>query len=124
MWDILDETFTVCFDGKCNYSFKFDRVNLCHTTCVESKYSKEYENIILYVNTIVNYNVWKMRNLIVHEAHVFDIKKLINKIITSCRSRKSFEDTENRITLCKKVDFLQEFYLALCSIRDATYDPG
>ena len=84
------------------------------------------ENIILYVNTVVNYNVWKMHNLIVYEAHVFDLKKLINKIIMSCCSRRGFKDTENRTTLCKQVDFLQEFYLALYSIRDATYDddPG
>ena len=76
------------------------------------------------MNSVVNYNIWKTRNEIVHEDKTFAVDHLINKITASLRSRISIEKTEARLTECKKVPFLQDFFVTLCSIKDATYDPG
>ena len=97
---------------------------MCHFSFVDSKYKKQYENLILYINSITNHNIWKMRNKIFHENETFNLLRLINKITASCRSRKNLENVENRLTNCKKVDFLSEYYVSLCSIKDATFDPG
>ena len=75
------------------------------------------------MNSVVNYNIWKTRNEIVHEDKIFAVDHLINKITASLRSRISIEKAEARLNECKKVPFLQDF-VTLCSIKDATYDPG
>ena len=65
-----------------------------------------------------------MRNKIFHEGETFELEKLVNKIIATCRSRKNFENVEERLTSCRKIEFLNEYYIALCSIKDAMFDPG
>ena len=97
---------------------------MCHFSFVDSKIQKVYENIIVYINSIVNHNIWKLRNQIFHENKTFQLENLINKIAATCRSRKSFENTEERLTSCRKVEFLNEYYISLCSIKDAMFDPG
>ena len=124
LWEILDETTNVCFGGQCKFSFKKQRFQMCNFSLVDCKYQKYYENLILYINSVVNHNIWKMRNKIFHENEEFDSLRLINKITASCRSRKNIENIENRLTTCKKVDFLSEYYVSLCSIKDAMFDPG
>ena len=124
LWEVLDETTQVCFGGLCTYSFKRDRFKMCNFSFVESKIQKSHENIILYINSIVNHNIWKMRNDIFHEGETFELEKLMNKIIATCRSRKNFENVEERLTSCRKIEFLNEYYIALCSIKDAMFDPG
>ena len=124
LWEVLDETTRVCFGGICTYSFKRDRFKMCNFSFVESKIQKSHENIILYINSIVNHNIWKMRNKIFHENEIFDLENLINKISASCRARKNFENVEERLTSCKKVEFLNEYCVSLSSIKDAMFDPG
>ena len=124
VWEILDETILVCFRGNCTYTFKHDRVQMCHFSFVDSRIQKHYQNLILYVNSIVNYNIWKTRNSIVHEGEIFMVDHLINKITASFRSRISIEKMVNRLTECRKVPLLQDFFVTLCSIKDATFDPG
>ena len=124
LWEMLDETTKSCFNGQCKYSFYSERSRKCNFDLVNSKVQKGYEDIILYVNTTVNHNIWKMRNKIFHENEKFDLLRLINKISASLCARKSFEKVENRLTTCKKVDFLNEYQVALGSIRDAMFDPG
>ena len=74
LWEMLDESISVCFDGQCKYSFKNERFKMCRFDLVNNKDQGAYENVILYVNTTVNHNIWKMRNKIFHENESFDIK--------------------------------------------------
>ena len=124
LWEILDETTKVCFKNECKYSFKRDRFQMCHFSFVSSRYQKSFEDIILYINSVVNYNIWKMRNKVFHENENFDLENLINMIVGTCRSRNNFEKNEERLTSTKKVNFLTEYYVSLCSIKDAMFDPG
>ena len=103
---------------------RYERMKMCHFDLVNNKYQKKYEKLILYVNTIVNHNIWKTRNKIFHENEKFDIYKLISKISASLSARRAIENTENRLTASKKVEFLHEYQVAFCSIKDAMFDPG
>ena len=124
LWEILDDATTVCFDGKCNYSFKTDRVQRSHFDLVNSKCQRVYENLILYVSSVINHNIWKKRNKIFHENEVFDLNGLISKISVSLGARINIEKSEDRLTTSTKVDFLKEYHVALSSIKDAMFDPG
>ena len=124
LWEMLDETTNVCFGGQCSFSFHSERVKKCRFDLVNSKYQKRFENLILYVNTTINHNIWKMRNKIFHENGEFDILSLSNKISASLCARRTFERAENRLTTCKKVEFLSEYQVAFGSIKDAMFDPG
>ena len=90
LWEMLDESISVCFDGQCKYSFKNERFKMCRFDLVNNKDQGAYENVILYVNTTVRYK-----------------RKLINKIVASLGARKTFESVEDRLTTCKKVDFFK-----------------
>ena len=124
LWEILDETTKVCFKGDCSYSFKNDRFKMCHFSFVDSVYQKTYEDIILYINSVVNHNIWKTRNEIFHENKIYDLETLVNKITRTCRSRSSYEKNSDRLTSTSKVKFLTEYYVSLSSIKDAMFDPG
>ena len=114
----------VCFSGHCTFSFKSERAHKVHFDLVYSKYQRNYEKIILYVNSIVNFNIWKFRNKIFHENETFDILKLLNKISASMFARKNIEKVEDRLTSCKKIEYLTEFQITFGSIKDAMFDPG
>ena len=124
LWNMLDEVIKECFNGQRNFSFQSDRVYKGNFHLIHSKTQKKYEKIILYVNTITNYNIWEMRNKSFHENEVFELLKLMNKISGSMFARKNIEKNENRLTTCKKVDFLNEFHITFGSIKDAMFDPG
>jgi len=124
LWEMLDEVIRVCFSGHCTFSFKSERAHKVHFDLVYSKYQRNYEKIILYVNSIVNFNIWKFRNKIFHENETFDILKLLNKISASMFARKNIEKVEDRLTTCKKIEYLTEFQITFGSIKDAMFDPG
>ena len=83
-----------------------------------------YENLILYVSSVINHNIWKKRNKIFHEKESFDLNGLISKISVSLGARINIEKSEDRLTTSTKVDFLKEYHVALSSIKDAMFDPG
>ena len=121
LWQILDEAIAVCFANDCKFSFEKCRVRQCHYSLVSIKENGKYQDLILYLNSIVNYNLWKLRNQIVHEDERFDSLKLINKVIASICARKNIE---SRVKKCNKVPFIQEYHVTLASVRDAMFDPG
>ena len=123
LWETLDESIRVCFGGNCNYSFKVDRYQKCNYDIVNSKCQKEYENLIFYISSVINHNIWKKRNLIFHENDSFNVLELLKKICSTLCARKNMEKSD-RLTSTKKVNFLHEYYVTLVSIRDAMFDPG
>ena len=55
----------------------------------------------------------------------FDISHVKASFIRSLVSRKNIEKSD-RLRHCHKVDYIESYCYAICSIRDATYDydPG
>ena len=39
-------------------------------------------------------------------------------------ARKNVEKVEDRLTTCKKIEYLTEFQITFGSIKDAMFDPG
>ena len=124
IWEVMDDSIIACFENKCKYSFKIDRYQKCHFDLVNSRCQKQYENLILYLNAVINHNIWKKRNKIFHENESFDCFELLNKVCASLRGRETMEKNKERLKQGKKVDFLHEYYVTLVSIKDAMFDPG
>ena len=97
LWDIATgviETIT-----KVRFDFHNLRVNLMlDLVNVRLGNLKKYEKMLAYLNTIINYSIWKMRNEIKHESITFSMDRLVGKIIRSIRARKNVDS--------KKIPFI------------------
>ena len=123
LWDFLDDALNATFLNQCRYSFRDSRVRKYDYSLVNLKCKPEYERLLLYLNAIVNTNIWKWRNKIKHDNVQFDISHVKASFIRSLVSRKNIEKSD-RLRHCHKVDYIESYCYAICSIRDATYDPG
>ena len=102
LWDIATgviETIT-----KVRFDFHNLRVNLMlDLVNVRLGNLKKYEKMLVYLNTIINYSIWKMRNEIKHESITFSMDKLVGKIIRSIRARKN---VDSKVVDSKKIPFI------------------
>ena len=72
--------------------------------------------IILYLNTIINYHLWKLRNRCVYEGCIFDFNDIVSRLIKSVGARKrlqSFMFDENL-----KIDRLDEMLSAMIMLHN------
>ena len=120
VWNFLDEALKVCFNNQCKYSFLKQR-RVWNFSLVDCKCESKYVNLILYLNSVVNFNIWKLRNLIFHENVIFNDDQIIGKVISTITARRNME---NSLKSCNQIEHIQPFSIALASIRDAMYDPG
>ena len=120
LWNFLDETLKVCFDQKCKYSFVKCRRSW-NFSVVDVKCKTEYENLLLYLNGVVNKKIWKFRNAIFHEGESFEPKKLIKWVTSSMCARKN---KDRCLDDKSQIKHIGEYTVTMCSIRDAMYDPG
>ena len=120
LWSLLDETIRVCFDGECKYSFSKCRERW-QFSIVDVKCKVDFENLILYLNGVVNKTIWKFRNKIFHEGASFEIVKMVKMITSSICARKNMD---TRLKSSSQIKYINDFAVTLCSIRDAMYDPG
>ena len=52
------------------------------------KYSGTYEKSLIYLNSIVNYGIWKLRNDIRFKSETFNAKVLMRKLVRTIGARK------------------------------------
>ena len=123
LWDFLDEALRATFLSQCTYSFRHSRQLNYDYSLVNLKCKPQYEGLLLYLNTIVNTTIWKWRNKVKHDNVQFEISLIKNSLVRSLVSRKNLEKSD-RLRHCHKIDFIESYRFAICSIRDATYDPG
>ena len=98
IWKILDEImkslkFTFCFTHSrevCNYDLKGSRIK------------KDEEALVIYLNSIVNYKVWKFNMDIQYDGFVFTPKKFFSSLVKTIESRKIMELSE-RMKHCQKI---------------------
>ena len=76
---------------------------------------KEYEGTLVYINTIVNHKIYKIRNELKYEGGTFKIEELFNKILRSVTARKNIE---KRLTEIVKVPKIEELYRALVFVKN------
>ena len=117
VWDFFDEVMGLMninytFARQRNLLHRFDIMNLpfCNGTDFQ---------LLVYLNTIINHQIWKCRNECVHENAVFDYNSLISKIMRSVGARKNFQ--RRMMTEKPKVPRLDDLFVSMLTIRNITY---
>ena len=113
LWDALDEVVKIALDIP--YSFVKNRTVTADFDLVNTLCPGQYECTIVYLNSIVNHKIYKMRNEIKYEGAVFNVNNLFRMIVRSITSRRSIE---SRLTELVKVPMIDELYRALVFIKD------
>lgn len=113
LWEALDEAAIIAFGRP--YSFMVNRkvngdFDLVRTTCL-----KELEIPIVYLNSIVNHKIYKLRNEIKYEGGTFSIHCLVDKIVRSVGGRINIE---KRLPDLEKIPMLTEVYQALSFVKN------
>ena len=90
MWSFLDKMMKIVLNHK--YSFADNRIKLWDYDIVNTKCNKSTLEVVIYMNTIINFYIWKYRNEpYYNQNESFQIENLINKIITSVKVRHSLD---------------------------------
>ena len=117
LWELLDEVVKIAFNE--NFSFVRNRtlggnLDLVHTDC-----PRICEDAVVYLNTIVNHKIYKMRNEIKYNGDSFSLEGLFSKIIRSVIARKNIED---RMTETVRIDKIKDLCRALVFVKDLFFD--
>ena len=115
VWEALKE---VCFIfSNENFDFqKYRREFKLDLTAI--KCNKTYEKTFIYLNSITNYAIWKMRNDVRHNCKQFDARVLLRRILRSVGGRKNVED---RLAPSFQIPFIQELFNSLSFVINTTF---
>jgi len=105
LWAILKNTHYQLFNEHFDYNFvrcnfNFDLVNI-------SLNQRRYEKTLVYLNTVVNYNIWRYRNDCRYRFKEFNLKDLMSRIAKSIGYRKR---VDQQVTDSFKVPFINLLY--------------
>ena len=110
LWQIMSEVHFRITNGSCNYEHLRKNLKLDTT---KMNLQKNFEKVLIYFNSVVNYSIWKMRNDIKFKFENFKIKVLVKKIIRSIGARKA---TEPKLADSFKIPLLKELHDTLISV--------
>ena len=119
VWQVLNEVCFVVsnehFDfQKYRGDFKLDLTNI--------KCNQTYEKTLIYLNSITNYAIWKMRNDIRYKFENFDAQVLLRKILRSIGGRKGVDP---KLAPSFRIPFLHELFDAMSFVINAfPFDNG
>ena len=85
VWEFLNEVWYV-FTNQI-FDFCYARLNL-QLNLTSVRYSGEYERPLIYLNSVMNYAIWKMRNNIRYKFKDFDQKVLSRNVVRTIGARK------------------------------------
>ena len=117
LWNILDEVVKVGLE--IDFSFVRKRTQFGEFDLVYNFCPGGAENVLVYLNTVVNHKIYKMRNEIKYNGEQFDIEGLYNKIVRSVAARKNIE---SRMTQTVQIDRINELYRAMILVKDLFFD--
>ena len=103
-----------------NFSFHVQR-SILHVMTVQISVKKDVV-LLLYLHTVINHQLWKLRNNCVHENARFDHQSLISKVIRSVGSRKNFQ--QKMISSRKKIPRIDELFTSMVTLKNITFDNG
>ena len=117
VWDFFDEVMALL---NINFNFAIQRNVLHHFGVMTIDFPKGRDfKLLVYLNTIINHQLWKYRNQCVHENAIFDYLVLISRIIKSVGSRKNFQ--QRMLTDTKKIFRLDELFNVMITLRNITF---
>ena len=111
LWTILRDTHYSLINENFDYNhmrcnFKFDLVGI-------SSVNKRYEKTLIYLNTVVNYNIWRYRNDIRYKFDDFNLKDLLGRIIRSVGYRRKIDQ---QVTCSFKIPCINQLYDTLVRV--------
>ena len=98
IWGFLDRVLQ-----KMNFKFCFtENRKSSNFDLISSKIEKNEEKLIIYINSITNYKIWKFSMKIQYEKEVFKEKEFVKSLMKTIGGRKNIELSDN-LKQCKKV---------------------
>ena len=88
LWDFFDELMAIL---NIDYTFSHKRTVVCEYEVMNIKCGRDDIKIILYLNSIINYHLWKARNRSVYEGVSFDFNDIVGRLIKSVAARKRLQ---------------------------------
>ena len=119
VWQVLNEVCFLLTNEPFDFSkhrgdFKLDLTNI--------KCSKTFEKALIYLNSIVNYAIWKMRNDVRYKFKPFDAKVLLRRVLRSIGSRKS---VDLKLAPSFQIPFIKELFDSMSFVLNAfPFDNG
>ena len=89
-------------------NFNCDLVNV-------TKINTRYEKTLVYLNSVVNYNIWRYRNDIRYRFKEFNLEDLMCRIIKSVGYRRK---VDQQVTDSFKVPFINQLYEKLVNTKN------
>ena len=88
----------------------------------EVKCVKLYEKTFIYLNSIVNYAIWKMRNSIRYNNVTFDAQCLLKNILRSIGGRRNID---HLLTPSHRIPYIKNLYdVFIVVLHDFPFDNG
>ena len=113
IWKIASET-VLSLTGK-PFEFADIRKNLMlDLVCVNLGKDNKFEKLLIYVNTVINYSIWKERNDIKFNFKGVDMGNVVKRIIRTTRARRNID---NKLLETRRIPFLRDFcstFLLIC----------
>ena len=98
-----------------NYSFLNNRTVTGDYDVVSTRCPRSFESAIIYLNSIVNHKIYKVRNDIKYDAHSFDVEDLYSKILKCVIARKRME---SHLTQTMRIEYISELHSALLFVKN------
>ena len=113
IWKIASET-VLSLTGK-TFDFADIRKNLMlDLVCVNLGKDNKFEKLLIYLNTVINYSIWKERNDIKFNFKGVDMGNVVKRIIHTTRARRNID---NKLLETRRIPFLRDFcstFLLIC----------
>ena len=76
--------------------------------CVDLGVNNNFEKLLIYFNTIINYSIWRERNAIKFNFETFSLDSVIKRISKSMGARRN---VDNKLLETRRIPYLRD----LCS---------
>jgi len=113
LWKALDEVVRIAFN--IHYSFLNNRTVTGDYDIVSTRCPKAFEDVIIYLNSIVNHKIYQFRNEIKYDSQTFDVELLFSKILRSVAARKRME---THLTQTMNIEKITELYSTLQFVKN------
>ena len=108
IWNVLDQILK-----SLNFNFCFtESRKWCSYDLTRSQIKKDEEVLVIYLNTIVNYKIWKFNMKIQYEGFVFTPTKFISSLVKTIEGRKLMESS-GRMKQCQKIAGIDKLSIAV-----------
>ena len=95
---------------------------LMFSDLISTRLEKKEQILVIYLNSIVNFKIWKINMKIQHEKVNFDEKKIFQSLIKTIGGRKNMELSE-RLKQCKKIPNISDLDIAIKQVFQTIYPP-